>query len=170
MANQAPGERLLAGFARAIFDADFSAEEKVVAAEALRSGKITECLLGLLEFGASRASDGARAEPTQRSSQPDRVSAKDIKVPSAAERRANLLTVDSVFQTLRRRKIPKTKLIGMIQHLNTGLDLDGDDTTSMRELLAQFKDLSTETEWVTLARMISGDVEVDTYLRNIMNH
>jgi hypothetical protein len=172
MAYQSPGERLLAGFLRAILDADFSSEEKAAAAEAIRDGRLTDHLVGVLEFGNQAPKSVKALNETGSggdSSKSARPSPKDLRISSPPERRHSTISVDSVFQTLRRRKISKIQLIKMLEQLNTGLEIEADETTSMRELLTQFRDLATDAEWITLSRMISGAVEPDAYLRNIMN-
>jgi hypothetical protein len=172
MADQSPENRLLDGILRAILDSGLTPSERLVAAKALRTGKLLDCVLGVLEFQPSgEGPRSAESEPSTELDNPAKFP-EAIKVPKSAsisDKKKGVPDANELFDILRRRKISKIKLMSMIERLSfdvaSGIDVDA----PMRETLREFKKLSTEAEWVTLSRMISGEIEGDSYVRNILD-
>jgi hypothetical protein len=160
-------ERMLNGFLRVILDSELNAAERQAAATSLRSGRLVDCLLAVLEF-----SDEKRAEAASPPAQSGgvQVDAASIVPPKAAAKKSNaeILSPEELFTLLRKRKVSKAALTDVIQRLNSGVVLGVEDDASTREILNTFRKVASDTEWITLTRAIRGEIVNDSYLSRIM--
>lgn len=172
MADQSPENRLLDGILRAILDSGLTPGERLVAAKALRTGRLLDCILGVLEFrpdgeGSQSPEKESSAELDDGAKFPEAIKAP--KSASMSDKKKGVPDANELFNILRRRKIPKIKLMDMMERLSFDVASGIDADAPMKETLREFKKLSTEAEWVTLSRMISGEIEGDSYVRNILD-
>lgn len=160
-------ERILNGFLRVILDSELNAAERQAAASSLRSGRLVECLLAVLEFSDERRAE-ASAAPEQSSATPNDSALTVPPKVMSKKGSAEILSPDQLFTLLRKRKISKGSLTEVIKRLNSGVVLDVEDDASTREILNTFKNVASETEWITLTRAIRGEIVSDSYLSRIM--
>ena len=162
-------ERILNGFLRVILDCELNAAERQAAAASLRSGRLVECLLSVLEF-----TDEKRHPSEVSHSQPAAAEKAALARPvDSNEKRAQrskseLLSPDELFDLVRKRKVSKSALTDIIERLNSGIVLSVGDDASMREILHVFKSVASDAEWITLTRAVNGQIVNDSYLNRIL--
>jgi len=160
-------ERILNGFLRVILDCELNAAERQAAAASLRSGRLVECLLAVLEF-----SDEKRVETQHSPASLPKASASErvIGPPKKTSKAGGvqILSPDDLFKLVRKRKVSKTALTEVIERLNSGLVLGVGEDASMREILDTFKSVASDAEWITLTRAVSGEIVNDSYLHRIL--
>jgi hypothetical protein len=163
MTDQAPAERILSGFLRVVLDEKFDAEERAAAATALRSGGVIECILKYLDYPNGDTPSSPNA------SSPGVASAKNIRVPAKMDRQMEIPTVDQVFDLVRKKKIGREDMLEIINRLEplSSTDIDG---LSMRETLRFFRLSTSEVQWVTFYKIISGSISTDPYVSSILKH
>lgn len=159
--------RIMNGFLRVLIDAELQPAERQEVAASLRSGNLVNCLLGVLEFDNAQRNESQVLVAVSSDQSPDVRSEKGSakKTPKA---RTAVLTSDEMFNLVRKKKISKASLWEVIERLNSGTVLGTDADASMREIIEAFREVSSEAEWITLARAVNGEIENDSYLLRIL--
>jgi len=85
------------------------------------------------------------------------------------DRQMEIPTVDQVFDLVRKKKIGREDMLEIINRLEplSSTDIDG---LSMRETLRFFRLSTSEVQWVTFYKIISGSISTDPYVSSILKH
>lgn len=160
-------ERILNGFLRVILDSELNAAERQAAADSLRSGKIVECLLAVLEFTDEKRTQSKGVQPKATN---EAAPKKNTEVPEKQEKKSSssILSADELFNLTRKRKVSKAELNNIIERLNSGIVLGVSDNSSVRDILRVFKSVASDAEWITLTRAVGGEIVNDSYLNRIL--
>ncbi|MDY0966130.1 MULTISPECIES: hypothetical protein [Sphingomonas] len=164
MTDNSPAERVLSGFLRVILDQHFNSEERKLAAAALRSGDITECVLKYLDYGTA-SSPNSEYLPIRAVTNAATEKASSPK----PERRMESLTVNQLFDLIRKKKISRGEVFNIISRIDESYDFEM-DSLSLRMALSKFKSLASDVQWQTLFRIVNGDIDEDPYVASILRH
>lgn len=99
----------------------------------------------------------------------DKISAATFYVPAVKKNNASgNLSVEQVFDNVKRRKVTKSHLFDMFNAVNDTVAAEISEQASVREALTAFKSLITSSEWETLNKIIEGTIEFDPFLRGML--
>lgn len=165
MTDHSPAERVLSGFLRVILDQQFTSQERLYAAKAIRSGEIIDCVLKYLDFNAMSSDISDRFEDKTNSATLN----NQPKGPTRSDGRMENLTVDQLFDLTRKKKFTRSEVLNIIGRLYPGAELESDNL-SLRQALSFFKSIANDVQWLTLFKIINGDVNEDPYVASILRH
>lgn len=150
--------RLLQCFIKAIAEAEMSPREMRTAAKMLRSGDLLERAAKIVDLMAWPDSTSGASE-------------RDLGPRDARRGNQALLNteVDLAMQLLKRRRVVKEELGSILRQIDSRAVPENMDEVSIRDALRQFRSSVSEDDWHLFINIISGDSEVDPFLRGILD-
>lgn len=150
---------LFRAFASAILDMNISPEEARVAAQVLRRGDVNIQLAAFVD-GLVPLSN-KEIQKVQERNRNYKTHSSNVKIKSVE------YDVDSLFDTVKRRKITKSQLWSLFYQVNREVSDVIDYGLSMKDGIGAFRSMASKDDWDLLSDIIQSGSNVDPFLAGI---
>jgi hypothetical protein len=155
--------RIFKNFLRSVASDEYTSDDYNAAVRDINNGKLLSLLEQVMSALSSNVDDKDRAKKSSTIGNVSEIpSKKNVKKQEGAH-----LSADDVFNDIKRRKVTREQLEGILKSLDSQFASQINDTETMRSIVRAYKDRSSQRQWEIFVAIVNGDYEMDPYLANI---